>query len=111
MAPAITLPAQQMAAINLSSAIAAFLQTHEIEDLVPHLVEAVGFNDLRQEIENFHWESRKPGAVYCWRCGKEQTLDDELHTTKEARPYGSTTAFETVVVGYSCDECGHQEDL
>lgn len=108
MAPAITLPAQQMAAINLSSSIAAFLQTHEIEDLVPHLVEAVGFNDLRQEIENFHWESRKPGAVYCWRCGKEQK---NLQTVKEGRPYGSTTAYETVVVGYSCDECGHTEDL
>jgi hypothetical protein len=97
-----------MAVCNFHSAIAGFLKTHPIEDLVPHLVEAVGFNDLRQEIENFNWESRKPGAVYCWRCGKKQK---KLLTAQEGRPYGSTTAFETVVVGYTCDECGHTEDL
>ena len=113
MTPALSVPAQQVAVCNFHSAIAGFLKTHPIEDLLPHLVEAIGsgrFYDLRYEVENFNWQNRAPGKVYCWRCGKEQT-SEELHTTKEGRAYGSTTAFETIVVGYTCDECGHTEDL
>lgn len=46
-------------------------------------------------------------AVFIW----SEIPDNFIKTTQEGRPYGSTTAYETVVVGWECPNCGHYNSM
>jgi len=45
--------------------------------------------------------------VFNW----EKLPDENVLTIQEGRPYGSTTAYETIVVGWECPNCGHRNSL
>jgi hypothetical protein len=46
-------------------------------------------------------------AVFIW----DEIPDTFIKTTQEGHPYGSTTAYETVVVGWECPVCGHYNSM
>jgi hypothetical protein len=37
--------------------------------------------------------------------------DECVHTEREPHPYGSTTAYETIVIGWTCPSCGHRTNF
>ncbi len=47
---------------------------------------------------------------FCRECGEKLNKKD-FKSVSEGRPYGDTTAYENVLVNYTCHSCGHIEEF
>jgi hypothetical protein len=56
-----------------------------------------------------------PDSEYCEECFAvfiwDQIPDEFIHMGKEKHPYGSTYAYEDIVIGWTCPVCGYKTNF